>query len=210
MSAAVRVLRIPYSTNVERVALAAAHKGITVEWEDVDPADRSAVIALTCQELVPVMVAPDGRAVADSMEILAWLEAHVPEPPLWPADPPSRSLAQIAVEWFNAVWKIAPNAIDDELASAQPDAARIAAWSGQMRASLTTFDGLLAGHDFLLGDSLGMLDVVAFPFLKYGTIAPEAGDVEAFHHILHEHLSQTPSYASLTAWIARVDALPRA
>ena len=79
-----------------------------------------------------------------------------------------------------------------------------------MRDSLSTFAGLLAGREFLLGDSLGVLDVVAFPFLKYGTIAPEAGDDEAFHHILHEHLSETPSYASLTAWIARVDALPRA
>lgn len=210
MSAGVRVLRIPYSTNVERVALAAAHKGVPVEWEDVDPADRSAVIALTGQELVPVMIAPDGEAVADSMEILAWLEAQTPESPLWPADPATRALAQIAVEWFNAVWKLAPNAIDDELASAQPDEARIAAWSGQMRDSLSTFAGLLAGREFLLGDSLGVLDVVAFPFLKYGTIAPEAGDDEAFHHILHEHLSETPSYASLTAWIARVDALPRA
>ena len=32
------VLRVAYSTNVERVALAAAHKGVAVDWRDVDPA----------------------------------------------------------------------------------------------------------------------------------------------------------------------------
>ena len=33
----VRVLRLPFSTNVERVALAAAHKGIAIAWVDVTP-----------------------------------------------------------------------------------------------------------------------------------------------------------------------------
>jgi glutathione S-transferase len=32
-----RIYRIPYSTNVERVALALGHKGLEAEWIDVDP-----------------------------------------------------------------------------------------------------------------------------------------------------------------------------
>ena len=79
-----------------------------------------------------------------------------------------------------------------------------------MRAWLPLFDGLLDGRDFLLGDALGVLDVCAFPFLKYGTIAPEPGDEETFHHVLHEHLAETRSFARLTGWIERVDGLPRA
>lgn len=47
------VHRIPYSTNVERVALAAGHKGIEVEWVDHDPADRRALVDFSGQELVP-------------------------------------------------------------------------------------------------------------------------------------------------------------
>ena len=35
-----RVYRIPFSTNVERVALATGHKGLAIEWIDVDPDDR--------------------------------------------------------------------------------------------------------------------------------------------------------------------------
>jgi glutathione S-transferase len=36
-----RVYRIPFSTNAERVALALGHKGIEVDWIDVDRANRS-------------------------------------------------------------------------------------------------------------------------------------------------------------------------
>ena len=47
------VYRIPFSTNVERVALAAGHKGVEIEWIDVDAADRSPVEAVSGQPLVP-------------------------------------------------------------------------------------------------------------------------------------------------------------
>ena len=80
-----RVYRIPYSTNVERVALALAHKSIPVDWVDVDPDDRSAVVALSGQDLVPVLETDHGEVVADSMRIVSWLEKRRPDPPLWPA-----------------------------------------------------------------------------------------------------------------------------
>ena len=40
----IRVWRIPFSTNVERVALALGHKGLEAEWVDVDRNDRTTVI----------------------------------------------------------------------------------------------------------------------------------------------------------------------
>ena len=123
----ITVLRIAHSTNVERVALAAAHKGVAVDWRDVDPDDRSDVVAVSGQELVPVMIAPGGEIVADSVAIIDWLERAAPQPALWPAAAPQRATARIAVDWFNAVWKLAPNAIDRELASPAPDEPRIAA-----------------------------------------------------------------------------------
>jgi glutathione S-transferase len=43
------VYRIPFSTNVERVALAAGHKGLAIAWVDVDPDDRSPVVAVSGQ-----------------------------------------------------------------------------------------------------------------------------------------------------------------
>ncbi len=209
-AARIRVHRIAFSTNVERVALAAAHKGVPVEWVDVDPADRSAVVALSGQDLVPVMETPEGAVVADSMAIVEWLESHVARPALWPPDACSRARADIAVEWFNGVWKAPPNAIADALAGEQPDQLRIATWSAQLGAWLTRFEVLLGGRDFLLGDRLGVFDVCAFPFLKYGVIVPARDDPDPFHHVLHEHQRQAADLPLLSAWIARVDALPRA
>jgi hypothetical protein len=42
-----RVHRIPHSTNVERVALAAALKHLEVVWVDHDAADRSGLVAVS-------------------------------------------------------------------------------------------------------------------------------------------------------------------
>ena len=76
----VRVHRIAFSTNVERVALAAAYKCVVVEWIDIDPADRADVVTLSGQELVPVMQTPSGDVITDSTAILDWLEVAVPDP----------------------------------------------------------------------------------------------------------------------------------
>ena len=84
--------------------------------------------------------------------------------------------------------------------------AAIGALSDEIAATLPWFDALLDGRDFLLGDRLGVFDVVAFPFLKYGVITPSPDDPERFHTILHEHLPVAGRLPRLGAWIARVDA----
>jgi glutathione S-transferase len=45
------IYRIPFSTNVERVALALGHKGMEVEWINVDPHDREEVERISGQPL---------------------------------------------------------------------------------------------------------------------------------------------------------------
>jgi len=200
---ALRVHRIPFSTNVERVALATAYKGIAVEWVDHDAADRSAIRALSGQDFVPVAEL-DGRVIVDSPVILRELERMVPDPPLWPADPARQAEADIFVDWFNRVWKVAPNRMADDPESPDRDA-----WAAELRGSLDRFEALLEGRDFLLGDALGIADVIAFPFLKYAA-SIEPGDPDAFHHVLAEQLALGGGYERLRGWIARCDALPRA
>src|SRR4051794_22888730 len=112
MSRPMRVYRIPFSTNVERVALALGHKGVAVEWVDVAPADRSAVREVSGQYLVPVLQTDENEMVVDSMRIVAWLESRRPDPPLWPADPARRAEVDVFVAWFNPVWTVPPNAIE--------------------------------------------------------------------------------------------------
>ena len=207
--AAVRVLRIPYSTNVERVALALAHKGLAVEWVDVPADDRSEVERVSGQPLVPVLIEDDGSVLADSPAILRRLEELYPEPPLWPRDPARRAEADVFVDWFNLVWKRPPNLIADELGKPEPVRDAIEGWGAELTGRLDRFEALLDGRDFLLGDELGVADVVAFPFLKYAALELPAGDDETFHVVLREWLADD-RHPRLHAWIERLDALPRA
>jgi len=193
----IRVYRVPFSTNVERVALAAGHKGIPIEWIDVDPENRSPVEQVSGQALVPVLVHGD-EVVSDSPKILDWLEARVPEPSLYPADATRRAEVTIFVQWFNRVWKGPPNALveghDDGLVA-------------EMQAAVALFEALLDGRDYLFG-TFGAADVIAFPFLKYPVFGVPEGDGDPFHAILVDHQPLRPD-SPIRAWAQRVDAHPR-
>jgi glutathione S-transferase len=206
----VRVLRIPYSTNVERVALALAHKSIPVDWVDIDPDDRSRVVELSGQELVPVLEADHGEVVSDSMRIVAWLEKRRPDPPLWPASSGRRAEVDVFIEWFNRVWKVPPNAMAAELQAQRPDEQRLEAWAAELRGWLHLFEEMLGGRDWLMGESFGAADVCAFPFLKYGVLALRDDDRDPFHRVLADHLPIKGAFPATEAWVHRVDGLPRA
>ena len=206
-SSALRVHRIPFSTNVERVSLALAHKALEVEWVDVDPTDRSELVRLSGQELVPVLE-HDGRVLADSPAILEYLEERYPEPPLLPRNPAKRAEVRVFCDWFNRVWKRPPNLYVVEEEKPEPDQERLAELGGGISASLPLFEDLLEGRDFLWGE-LSLADLTAFPFLKYAILWQD-GDPDRFHEILRAHLRLEGRFPLLEAWIRRVEALPRA
>ena len=203
-----RLYRADFSTNAERVALALAHKGVEVESVVIDYADRSEVEGVSGQGLVPVLD-DDGTIVVDSMEIVRYLDAKFPEPPLYPAGEARRAELLVFVDWFNRVWKGPPNEIEAEESLAQPDRERIAALSGEMAAALDRFEAMLAGREYLMGDAFSAADIAAFPFLKYALVRDPADD-EAFHRILDEHQRLGDDHARLCAWIRRIDTKPRA
>jgi glutathione S-transferase len=202
-----RIWRIPFSTNVERVALGVGHKGLTADWVDVDPADRSEVERLSGQPLVPVLEL-DGRVIVDSTAILEELERLRPEPRLYPADTARRAEVEIFVDWFNRVWKRPPNELEAELTTANPDAETVERLGADIAGALDRFESLLNGRDYLFGD-FGVADCIAFPFLKYAVLHDPA-DEELFHRILVEHQRLDGRYPRLEAWIRRVDGRPRA
>ena len=203
-----RRYRIPFSTNVERVTLALAHKGLQVESVPVDPADRSEVALASGQELVPVLV--DGSTVvSDSTAILEHLEDRFPAPPLYPSDPARRAELRLFIDWFNRVWKQPPNLIVAEEQKPQPDRAAINELESRIAGALPGFEDLLAGRDYLYGDELTAADVVVFPFLKYALLW-ESGDPYRFHEVLRDAQRLDGRFPRLESWIRRIDALPRA
>ena len=203
----VRLYSVPISTNVERVTLALAHKGLSVEHVEVPYDDRSEIVRLSGQELVPVLDA-DGEIVADSTVILEWLEERFPEPALFPRQPARRAEVMVFVDWFNRLWKRGPNVIATELESGAPDQEAVARHAVELRGSLDVFEALLDGRDHLFGDELSVADCVAFPFLKFGLLWTE-DDPYVFHAILRDNL-RPDGHPRVAAWIRRVDERPRA
>jgi glutathione S-transferase len=202
-----RVWRIPFSTNVERVALALAHKGLEVEWVDVPRLDRKEVVAVSGQPFVPVLE-DDGRVISDSTAIVEYLEEHYPEPPLYPRDEARRAEARVLLDWFNRVWKRPPNELERELSGEQRAERRVEELANELRGSRDVFESLLAGRDYMLGDEFTAVDCAFFPFLKYGLLV-DPNDTEPFHQILVDHLAFEGKYPRLEAWVRRVDERPR-
>jgi maleylacetoacetate isomerase len=204
----IRLYRAPFSTNVERVALTLALKGLTAESVWIDYSDRSLVERVSGQPLVPV-VDYDGTILAESMDIVRYLDERHPDPPLYPADRARRAELEVFVDWFNRVWKGPPNLIEAELSKPSPNEAEIESLAERMTDSLDLFERLLAGRDYLLGDALTAADIAAFPFLKFATLHDPADD-ELFHLILRDRQRDGRDRPRLAAWIDRVDGVPRA
>jgi glutathione S-transferase len=203
----IRLHAIPFSTNVERVALALGFKGIEAEVVMHDAGDRSRIVQLSGQELVPV-IEHEGRVIADSAVILEYLEELQPEPPLYPSDPARAAEMRVFIEWFNRVWKGPPNEIADALDAGDADQARLDALGAEMTRALEWFEALLTGRDFLFGDQVSAADFVVFPFLKYAASIDPADD-ETFHQVLNRYQPLGDDHPRLAAWIERVDAFPR-
>jgi glutathione S-transferase len=202
-----RLLAIPYSTNVERVTLALGYKGVDAEIEIVDRSDRTRVRELSGQDLVPVLL--DGESViSDSTAILAHLEHRNPQPPLFPQDRRLRDEVDVFVQWFNQVWKGPPNEIDAMGAGdhGSPRWEDLSAW---LAGSLDLFEGLLTGRSYLFGDAFGVADCIAFPFVKYAVLPPATDDDDTFHRTLADHLVSSEKHNALGSWIERVDGKPR-
>ena len=203
----IRLFRARWSTNCERVSLALGHKGLEAESALIEYSDRGPVIEVSGQGLVPV-IEDAGEVIGDSQRILRHLEERHPEPPLYPADRAEGARVDLFCEWFDRVWKVAPNHIEELLESGDPDEAALADDSATMERHMNLFDRLLSDRPFLTGEAPGAADFVAFPFLKYAAGRDPADD-ELFHRVLDEHqpLAARPN---LGGWIERVRALPRA
>ena len=197
----------PWSTNVERVALALGYKELDYEATSIDYSDRSIVEAVSGQPLVPVLDF-DGEVVHDSARILRRLEELHPEPPLWPEDRTRAAEMDIFIEWFNDVWKRPPNEIERILGLPETNPDQIAELSQLMDEWLDFFESMLAEREYLFGDAFSAADCVAYPFLKYAAWRDPADD-DLFHRILDEYQS-VDERPRLRAWIERIGSRPGA
>jgi glutathione S-transferase len=204
---AVRLYRAEWSTNCERVGLALAHKGIEAQSVLIEYSNRAPVQAISGQSLVPV-IEDAGEVVNDSVAIIRHLERRTPDPPLFPADPARRAEVDVLIDWFENVYKAAPNELENELEGGEPDVEVLAACGEEMRERVEVFERLLTGRDHLFGE-FGAADCVAYPFLKYAAGRDQADD-ELFHRILSDNQPLGDGHPNLKGWIERMSERPRA
>ncbi len=197
-----RVWRIPYSTNCERVALAAGRAGAELDWVDVDLVDRTPVLELSGQGRVPVAEV-DGRVVVGSLAIV-----RLVDPSLWPAGRAARAEAEVFLEWLDRVWMHPLGVVFARILGSEVDDARSARAAARLDEHQDRFEALLDGRDYLLGDELTVADVAAYPFLKYA-VDRTPGDDYPIHEEMRRLLS-VEGRPRLAAWIDRVAVLPRA
>lgn len=192
-----RVWRIPYSTNCERVAIAAGVTGVPVEWVDVDAYDRSPVKDVSGQGRVPVAEL-DGEIVVGSLTII---ERIAPE--LWPPEPRARAQADVFLDWFERVWMHPLGVLfTDE------DEDRRARAGARLERSLDRFEALLDGSDYLFG-ALTVADIATYPFLKYASDDELPDDDYEIHRLMRRYQS-LDGRPRVAAWIGRIAALPHA
>ncbi|HEY8647702.1 MAG TPA: glutathione S-transferase family protein [Gaiellaceae bacterium] len=193
-----RVWRIPYSTNCERVAIAAGVNGVPVEWVDVDAYDRAPVKEVSGQGRVPVAEL-DGEIVVGSLEIIGRIA-----PGLWPSEPRPRAQVDVFLDWFERVW-MHPLGV---LFTQGEDEERRERAGARFGRSLDRFEGLLDGSDYLF-EELTVADIAAYPFLKYATDDKNPDDDYEIHHLMRRYQS-LEGRPRVAAWLDRVSALPHA
>jgi glutathione S-transferase len=203
----IRLYRARWSTNVERVTLALGHKELQAESIWIDYSDRSLVEQVSGQPLVPVLEF-DGEVVFDSPRIIKRLDELHPEPPLYPRDGARAAELEVFVEWFEHVWKRAPNEIERILGLPETDPHLVGELSDLMQNWLDFFESMLDGRDYLFGDDFSAADCIAYPFLKYAA-GRDPTDNELFHRILDQHQS-VDERPRLSGWIDRIRQRPQA
>ena len=132
----------------------------------IEYSNRGPVEAISGQGLVPV-IEDAGEVINDSVAILRHLERRTPEPPLFPADPARRAEVDVFIEWFERVYKAAPNAIEDELERRRPGRGADRAARRRDGRAARRVRGPADRRRLPVAGELGAADFVAYPFLKY-------------------------------------------
>lgn len=179
------------SGNCMKVKWVAAHLGIDLRWREVDlmagETRKPDFLALNPDGRVPILVLDDGRVIAESNAIIAYLargSGLIPEDPFdhakmlqWMFWEQYSHEPYIAVRRFQLVYlKRDPETLDPRL-------------SERGNAALSLMESHLARSRCCVGEGVSLADVA---LLAYTRLAPEGGfDLSA--------------YPAVTAWIANTE-----
>jgi glutathione S-transferase len=155
--------RCPYC---EKVRLALALEGLEYESRVIEPEDRGAVVEVSGQEKVPVLV-EDGKVLLESNRILQRL-VDAPESKLVPTSRRDQSLTWVLVDRVDAI--MGPLAV--RLRRRQDPAGNalseedLSVVRRRLQEEVAVMEGILERGPFLFGERPTVADVAAHAFLN--------------------------------------------
>jgi glutathione S-transferase len=188
----------PFSPFARKVRLVLAHKGLRAESVDaLAHAEHAALRAVNPRAEVPVLV-DDGLVVANSADIVAYLEDRYPNPPALPRQPADRVAARAwerladtvldAIVHDISIWTWPTHRRPDA-----PPPGLIEAGLHDIGVILARLDAALQGREYLCG-ALSIADLALFPHLSSLKVLGITFDAQ--------------SHPRLAAWNQRLRALP--
>ena len=159
-----KLLGSPASPFARKVRIAAAEKGIVLEYViDRPNAPGSRVPTLNPLGKIPVLLLDTGEAIYDSAVIVEYLDGLKAAPRLIPAE----FAARIAVKRWEALGDGIAEAVVNishdfgPMGDADKRAPWIARQQSKVERGLSAFDAAIRGRDWLHGESLTLADVSA-------------------------------------------------
>src|SRR5262249_42354145 len=160
----------PFSRKV-RVMLREKGLEFTLQAERPDGVD-AALLALNPAGDLPVLVEPDGMALADSRAICEYLEEVHPEPDLLGSTPVQRAETRRLIGWFDVKFhrEVTVNLLDQKviqrLAGRGPDSQAIRLGHANIRQHLDYIAWLTDRRSWLAGDQFSLADIAAAAHLS--------------------------------------------
>ena len=169
-----RLYHLPLSPFCRKVRLALAEKGVEADLIEERPWDkRLDFLRLNPAGRVPVLVTPEGQAIADSWAIVEFLEETVKDPPLLPESPSGRAEARRVAAWFDDKFhrEVTENLLYERVTKrlarlGPPEGAHLKAGSQNIRLHLDYIAFLLESNDWLAGNRLTIADLTAAAHLS--------------------------------------------
>jgi glutathione S-transferase len=174
--------RCPFAA---RARIALAEKGLPYETIEVDLSDRPAfMFEKNPTGTVPVLEEDNGFILPESRVIIEYLEDRFPEPALFPPDAQERAEVRYAFERFDAFSTPMYRARRDEEGAVD-----------EFNEQLAKLDGLLAEHDYIVGNEFTAADIAYVPWVLRAELY--GFEPRSYEHLAAwlDRLAQRPSIA---------------
>ncbi|MFZ5790086.1 MAG: glutathione S-transferase family protein [Pseudomonadota bacterium] len=163
------LIHFPLDPGSRKVRILMKEKGLEFDLREERPWERrEEFLALSPAGDLPVLVEPDGDAIADAQAIVEYLEETVPDPPLIGSDAKARAEVRRLAAWFDHKFQreVTANLLEEKIGRRMagrgtPDSNAIRAGSANIHTHLDYIGWLADRRTWLGGDRFSLADIAA-------------------------------------------------